>query len=459
MSLPSSTIDWCISDFSRSFRIIFPPSSNCWMSADAAPGLAVLADLRGLQTMKPETAIHIAKRAGPGGGDRAVERSAVTSIRRATTSLFWEEPFRVFFPVGLLLGAVGVLLWPLFFWGALSHYPGVIHARLMTEGFVGCFIFGFLGTAGPRVMSVPPFSRGEVVAVLVALVAACGAHALTLHAVGDGLFVISLLCFLLSLAKRFRHREDSPPPPFVLVGLGLANGFVGAALLTWSEATQSAPTLYRLGASFLNIGFGLLPLLGVAPFFLRRLLDFDTDTPRASGTRTFALALLLAVIADASFVAELATTSPFWGWLRATVALAWLALTLPMSGKNALAASLRMGLVTLPAGLALIALLPAYRVSALHVLFIGGFALSIYSVATRVVLGHSGKLGVVTKRRGWLGSALFLLVTAMISRFVADFVATRNEHLLWGALVWLVGAAMWAVLILPHVRHVAEEEN
>jgi cytochrome c biogenesis protein CcdA len=87
-----------------------------------------------------------------------------------------------------------------------------------------------------------------------------------------------------------------------------------------------------------------------------------------------------------------------------------------VAGNNTLAFALRMSLVALPAGLGLMALFPAPRVSAMHVLFISGFAVA---VATRVVLGHSGKIALVRKRRGWLATALFLIVMGMVSRFVA----------------------------------------
>src|SRR5580765_1014515 len=66
------------------------------------------------------------------------------------------EPFRIFFPQGVLSGIVGVSLWPLYFTKLLSLYPGQNHARIMVYGLFGAFIFGFLGTAMPRMLSVPP---------------------------------------------------------------------------------------------------------------------------------------------------------------------------------------------------------------------------------------------------------------------------------------------------------------
>ena len=68
---------------------------------------------------------------------------------KRTLAQICQEPFRIFFPAGLLLGFVGVLLWVLFYLGAPVPYPNITHARLMIEGMMASFIFGFLGTAGP----------------------------------------------------------------------------------------------------------------------------------------------------------------------------------------------------------------------------------------------------------------------------------------------------------------------
>ncbi len=370
----------------------------------------------------------------------------------------WEEPFRVFFPLGLLFGSIGVLLWPLFFFGASSTWPSTAHARLMVEGMMACFVFGFLGTAGPRLMSVPHFSRGEVLWLEALLSGAATAHLWGWHAAADTSFLLALLLFAASLARRFRQREDSPPPNFALVGLGLLNGIVGAALITFCEWTGSAPTLYRLGNSFLNIGFVLLPILGVAPFFLRKLLDLPTDVAgQTSRGAKLALALATGLVIDASFVLELLSANPLPGWARAATAFGYIALTLPMRGSNLLAGTLRMSLAALPAGLALVALLPAYRIPALHVLFIGGFSVAVFAVATRVVLGHSGRLGLLVRRRWVFVTALGLVLLGMTSRYVADFVATRNSHLAWAGVCWLVGAAIWGALVLPSVLVVEDE--
>src|ERR1051325_2550562 len=79
-----------------------------------------------------------------------------SSKRRIGLRDFGREPFRIFFPAGVLAGIVGVALWPLYFTNVLELYPGLGHARIMACGLFGGFIIGFLGTAMPRMLSAKP---------------------------------------------------------------------------------------------------------------------------------------------------------------------------------------------------------------------------------------------------------------------------------------------------------------
>src|SRR5215210_485063 len=73
------------------------------------------------------------------------------------------EPFRIFFPAGVLAGIIGVSLWPLYFTHITEFYPGLGHARIMACGLFGAFIFGFLGTAMPRMLSAKPLHVFQVI--------------------------------------------------------------------------------------------------------------------------------------------------------------------------------------------------------------------------------------------------------------------------------------------------------
>src|SRR5690606_3950720 len=72
------------------------------------------------------------------------------------------EPYRLFFPIGILTAIAGVMMWPLLYAGKLGFYPGEAHVRVMIGGFMGAFVTGFLGTAFPRLTGNSPWSVGEL---------------------------------------------------------------------------------------------------------------------------------------------------------------------------------------------------------------------------------------------------------------------------------------------------------
>jgi len=375
-----------------------------------------------------------------------------------------EEPFRIFFPIGALLALLGVSLWPLYYAG-LTNYPSTLHARLMIEGFMASFIIGFLGTAGPRITSAPHFSRTEVLALLTLDLLAAGLHLGGSHRAGDFLFAFCLAAFAFILGQRFAQRADSPPPNFVLVALGLLNGMTGALLLALHENELYA-TSYSIGASLLEQGFVLLPVLGVGPYLLARLLNISrADTLPESRTLSpewlprAAFALAIGLTIDATFVAETFGWSTSASWLRAGAVLVYLAMRMPRHGRSFLGDCMRVGLAAVMMALVVEAIWPQFHVGALHILFISGFGFIVFTVSIRVIFGHSGNSHLFQKRQPFFITVAIFTFLAMLSRYVAEIApATRTVHLHAAALFWLVALAIWMVKVLPKVM-VAEPEE
>jgi uncharacterized protein involved in response to NO len=379
--------------------------------------------------------------------------------------LFCEEPFRLFFPVGLTLGIVGVSVWPLYYAGLITMYPATAHARLMIEGFMASFIIGFLGTAGPRITSTRHFSRGELIALFTLDLLAAGFHFGGAHRAGDILFIFCLASFLFVIGKRFVQRKDSPPPNFALVALGLLNGLAGALLLALFE-NKVYSTHYRIGASLLEQGFVLLPILGVAPFLLARLLDLpSTDELPESRTRPpgwiaraiFAAAIGLVI--DLTLIAESIGVTAIAGWVRLATVLVYLIARMPRHGRTFLGDCLRAGIATVVVGFAVETLWPQYRIGALHIVFVSGFSFIILTVAIRVVFGHSGNAHLFQKRLPFFIVVGALIFLAMLSRYVADLApGTRTVHLIAAAISWLIAVLIWMGKVIPKVA-IAEVEE
>lgn len=379
---------------------------------------------------------------------------------------FFAEPFRIFFPAGILIGIAGVALWPAYYAGFVITYPGTGHARLMIEGFMASFIIGFLGTAGPRITSTSPFSRREVVALFTLDLLAAGLHFGDAHRAGDVLFVICVTFFIFTIGRRFLRRQDSPPPNFVLVALGLLNGFFGAILIALSENAVYSIT-YRIGAALLEQGFVLLPILGVAPFLLPRLLNVaqSNDLPES---RTLppgwipqaAFAALLGLIIDGTFVVEAVGAVAVAGWVRFGAVMIYLIMRMPHRGRSFLGNCSRAGIAAVPIGLAVELLWPQYRVGALHILFISAFSFVALTVAIRVVFGHSGRMDLLRKPLPFFMVAGALIFLTTLSRYVADVAPrARTIHLVAAATCWLLAALIWTVRVTPKVTIIEPEES
>lgn len=88
---------------------------------------------------------------------------------------------------------------------------------------------------------------------------------------------------------------------------------------------------------------------------------------------------------------------------------------------NALGAAIRIALIGLLAGYFTVSFFPAYRVSLFHLLLVGGFAVIMFVVATRVIFGHSGNSNLFDRRNRWLRVAVGLMLFGMATRMSGDF--------------------------------------
>jgi uncharacterized protein involved in response to NO len=250
----------------------------------------------------------------------------------------------------------------------------------------------------------------------------------------------------------------------VLVALGLISAIAGATLVACSETAQYSRA-YQFGSALLNEAFVLLPVLGVAPFFLRRLLDLPT--PDLPESRTFppewkrqaASATVIGALIIASFWIDVVNFPRIGGWLRVVAIAVYVAARLPWCGRTFLAGCLRLAILSILAGFVVLALQPMHRMGALHIVFISGFSFIALTVATRVVFGHAGRVNLLRKQLPFFIIATALIFLAMLSRYVADLAPTaRNIHLVAAAICWLLAALIWSVRVIPKVT-AAEPEG
>jgi uncharacterized protein involved in response to NO len=360
-------------------------------------------------------------------------------------------------------------MWPLYFGGYLEIYPGAGHTRLMGQGFFGAFIFGFLGTALPRMIAAKPFLLTMFVAFAVLFGVFMAENMIGNTQVADGAFLAILLVFVCAAGIRFAQRKDVPPPGFILIALSFACAIAGTAIGLIGEWVALNGMFFRVRPLLAYQGFVLLPILGVGAFILPKFLKLENTHNFPESVRPpegwwpkalFALAVGLAIVVSFFIEAQ--------GWVRPAYALRFLAaasylcreLPLWKSGLsgNAITWALRGAMLMVLLGLLTVAILPAYRTGLLHILLIGGLGLITIIVATRVIFGHSGNGAALMQPNRWMWWCAGLVVMGMATRISGDFLPhILVSHYNYGALCWAIGMGIWSWKVLPKVL-VPDEE-
>lgn len=368
-----------------------------------------------------------------------------------------EEPFRIFFPLGLLVSIAGVCLWPLLYGGCLDFYPGVAHARLMMGGFVGAFSLGFLGTALPRMMGAPHLRGWEIVTLLTAYLSAVFAYSSGQIVLADVSLLVTLLFFFVAMVFRLiALRKDLPPPGFVLVGIGWLAAMSGLFLflLEGGELVLTGAR-HRMASLLFYQAFILLPILGIGGFMFPRFVGLKTlhmfeesRNPAPGWSSRARLALGLGLLLIVTYGME------SLGWILSAglirfAAVAWylwreVLVFRKAETKGTLAFGLRAGLALILAAFPLAVFLPIYRIGLDHIIYISGFGLIALTVGTRVTLGHSGKAALFAKKINVMRVVIGSILLAMMTRVTAEFIpAIRVSHLNYAALCWAIAILLW----------------
>lgn len=380
---------------------------------------------------------------------------SLASTIRFQGSALREEPFRIFFPLAILATIAGVALWPLFHYGLLSIYPHIMHARVMTVGLAG-ILFGFLGTAFPRLIDAPPPRGVETASVLLLWLASLSFYLLNRTPIADALFALASATLAASLAIRwYSIGRDTPPPGMPVALVGLLSGAIAAAALAWKRGMWMSPFEFQLAQLLLYQGMALLCLLGVGPYLLPRLLGHeskhrfeDSPVPPAAWWRPFGISVALGLTVHASFLIE-AGGAARWGMaLRSAAILTWMIIETPLLRRaNALTTSgtaSRVAVISCAVALAWAGFDLDRRIGILHLLFVSGLGLVMLGIGVRVTLGHAGRHDLLSGKITWLRIVIALALLAASTRVSADFLPhIRISHLNYAGGTWIIIAILW----------------
>lgn len=388
------------------------------------------------------------------------------------------DPYRIFFPLGVLMGIAGVSIWPLYGFGLTSGYSGQTHAFVQTNCFLYAFIAGFLWTAIPRFTGTQAPGRGVQYFLAAILVAELLAFESYNFAAGHVLFVVAHAVFLSVVVRCFIQRQHPPPETFVLVGLGLLAGMIAAAVNAASAMAWISGGWDLLGKRLMTEGMVLLLVLGVGGFLGPRLLGFAQlpnfqNLEKLSDRRAVprlvkwrgGVNVVCGVLLLASVLVEYGWNDPLADlvvWVRAAIVTAVVAVNVrpwrTPETRTTLAWCVWGAHWFLIAGLWLVAMFRNHHIDFLHVLFMGAFTLLILAVGTRVVLSHGG-YALTEERRSWplrLGLAASLIgMSARLSVILAPSPAFYFAHLAWAGVLWIVGMALWGIYLTRRIRRVS----
>lgn len=375
----------------------------------------------------------------------------------------WSETFRLFFPAALLAGLLGVLVWPLVFLGWMERSPILVHTRLMSLGFFGGFVFGFLGTSVPRLLKTAAFSARETIPLLTLYLVASGLYFAGQIRTGDGLMALAAILLGGALLRRVRCRREVPAPGFLMIIPGFIALLLGLGIAWLNDRMQwgyRADLLVRL---LLYHGFVLLCLIGAGGFLLPRFLGLGLRRmygPEREGNsvwrRSAAISLGVGFLILISYGFDVFDLSQAGASLRGILVVSYLAWEMPIerlgfsrAGVNWI---LSLGIVCLPVGILMSGWIPGYRVGLSHLELAGGIGLLTLGIATRVVFGHTGNREKLERFHIGLSLSAFMMIIGVGARMGGDlFPELFSQLYLFAGVSWVLGGLLWGACVITKV--------
>lgn len=144
------------------------------------------------------------------------------------------EPYRIFFPLAVVIGASGVAPWLLLGAGATARYLGLFHAITQMQSFMLALAAGFLLTAIPKRTRSAPATWIEIAAIAVLLPATAAAAFVDRFALAQIAYAGALMMLAQFAVRRLAGglAGRRPPASFALVPVGIAAGLTVAAHVT-----------------------------------------------------------------------------------------------------------------------------------------------------------------------------------------------------------------------------------
>lgn len=236
-----------------------------------------------------------------------------------TTETFWAkanaEPYRIFFPLGILYLLWGIMVWVPQIWQA-ETFPLLAHRFLVLNGFSASFIVGFLMTAVPKFAKTPTAEKKEIAffagITLSGIVLAYQEMEQLTYAC-SALQSATILTFLF---RRIHKRKENPPYSFVFIFAGLFLWLFSSLFNTFSFLDTFKLLHYEgsIAAIILGVGSRLVPgILGHSEIVQTQRSLYENERPFIMTVPLHFYAMII------SFVASYFLPDPLGIAIRSTV--------------------------------------------------------------------------------------------------------------------------------------------
>ena len=370
------------------------------------------------------------------------------------------EPFRLFFPIGIFAGFVGVAHWGWYYSGFTDTYSCNYHGLMQIQGFETAFIAGFTMTAIPRFLRTSFASTFEVFLGATLLIASGLLLRFEQWEASEIAFILLAIHLFVFWLRRHLVRCEEPPGLFDLIPVGLILGIAGGLLILFPPAG-----FVKLGHRMVEQGMLVCFFLVFGSYLGRRLVDEPPTSDKEetpSGSRLAAAGFGAALFA--SFVIESGYHEAVGRLLRALVLTIFSARVFPIlrlpQGRRFSSWSLWLGFWLVLLGSWLAGLFPDYEIVALHFTFIGGFSLITMIVSTRVIAAHCGPEAIWSGKSRALKALGCFIFAALISRASSDFMEWYYFGMLHVAAgFWMTAALIWGAAYIPRLLSRPADQN
>lgn len=363
----------------------------------------------------------------------------------------FKEPYRLFFALGLVFLIWGASVWLSQIWGA-TLYPVELHRSLVINGFVGCFMGGFLMTAIPQFSQTHKAYRIEVFAYLISSLTVPALILFERPSLAPLFSAFQAFILLLFIATRIFKRKSNPPYTFifVIIGLGVWIFSSAAQFINPSELYRSLHHEASIAALILGVGARLIPgILGHIDVVQAQKARYE-DVESLLKTIPPGFMLLVFAFIASFFLQEIQSQ-----WIQACVVgliatVHWRIHQWPLR-KTHLTWSLWVCALSIALSFLMQPLLNEAHIHITHAFFINGVVLLSLLVATRVICAHGP--GVAFENSRWISVMTGLILLSSATRVSAYFLPDSYfTHLGYSSVLLVFAGVLWGVKFLPYIK-------